>query len=283
MRLTNKKEWERLSSSEIIQYLISRGFEDIVTFKNEYEDIQKTQKFNETYPSINGLEGEKFEIVTRENILKFTKILGDLHNCGEGFIKPPGVKIKTEWGKSIEKYRTLTRTTERYIKTIKERGAINNFEVIIGNSVEHLMNKAQASLKILKSPQYLDALERSMNLKEICLNSICDNTAVINDGKIIIVNVFNLSYNMTLEDLGSLIKKCSGKNNTQNICGEIVESYSNIRPLDENSKVILKAIVDFPYDSIKIINRYCNGKGQETVLIEKFKKYYERDLMAIWR
>lgn len=274
---TNKPEWEISSSAEITDYITKNGFSNIISFKNGVNGKPYVYKNNKIYALLDNVEGEKLELTNKESIIEFASLLGNFHSCAEGFTKPPGMSMKTEWGKLIVKFKTMTRRVEKYIKIINETGKTNSFEIETWDYLESIMKRAATSLKIFKSKEYLNALEKSMFLREVCLNSISDDGVVINKGEMIITNVFDFSYNMNLEDLSKLIKKSFESNNPKIMYDEVISAYSRVRYIDENSRNIVNAMITFPYDSMKVINRYMNKMGEEALLLEKFKRYYKRE------
>jgi CotS family spore coat protein len=278
---TNKSEWEILSSSEIIKHLTNRGFKNIATFRQDVSGGLYCKNNNKTYVSLDNAIGEKFQLDNSKNIIRFAELMGRFHNCAEGFKKPVGIRVKTEWGKVIERYTTLARRIERYSGVICDVGENNRFEKEVLRYINPLMNRVNASTKVFKSKDYFKALERSMQLKEIGLNSISDNTVVISNEGIKIIDILNLSYNMALEDLSALIKKGLENNRDLAIYEEVLSSYEGVRKLDENSKIVIDAIVKFPFKTLKVINRNIDKKSDDEVLLERFYKYYERE-MGIW-
>lgn len=268
----------------ISEYIYENGFNNIATFVCGEDGKPFVYNEGGLFALVNEFEGERYELTQRDNAIEFARLLADFHKQSEGFIKPTGARVKVEWGKTIEKYKTLSRKLERYMKALNQRGANNKFEEETLDYLEPILNRAYRSVKVFKSMGYLKALEKSMLNKEICINAFSDNTAIITpDRNIIIKDVFNLSYNMTLEDLSELIKKGSDKNDVKDIYSNVIKNYSKVRHLDENSKIIIAAIINFPYDSMKILNRYICSKSDEESLLEKFKKYYEREQRVnIW-
>lgn len=267
----------------IVNHLIERGFNNIIQFNCDANEKPYTIDKNKIYAKVHEVKGERLVLSNLDNILYFTEILADFHSSSQGFIKPSGIKIKTEWGKLIEKYKTMTRRIDKYIRLTNQKGITTKFEEDTWRFMEPLMNRADISIKVFKSPIYLKVLEKSMLNMEICLNTMSDSLAVNRNGTIIIKNIFDLSYNMALEDICKLIKKGFEGNDARIVYYEVINSYSKIKRIDENSRVVINAILNFPYDSLKVINRYLDNKNEETVLVEKFKKQYEIEQRSnIW-
>jgi len=130
-------------------------------------------------------------------------------------------------------------------------------------------------MKVLRSLDYLNALESSMKRKEICLNSISNYTARVEENRVVIVKVFDMGYNMTEEDVASLIKKAIEECKEKEAFNDVIERYEEYRWLEDKSINIIRALVSYPYDSIKAIIRYTKYPEEQESLLEKFKEYVE--------
>lgn len=275
MKAVNRKEWEISSSSEIVDYVVKNGFMNIIQLQKGIDGKSYVKEGNKIYALIDELDWRKFELTASENILEFTELLGHFHNCAQGFVQSPGAKVRVDWGKSIEKYRTMTSSIEGYYRLISGRGRVNKFEEKTWIHLDTIISAAKATLKIFRSIGYLRALENSMMKKEICINSISDNTAVKYKKDILITGIFNLGYNMVEEDIGKLIKKGIENHGDRSIYQKVINTYSGIRQLDENSENIIRAIVTYPYNSIRMIKKYIDNQENSDILLQKFERYFE--------
>jgi CotS family spore coat protein len=274
----NYKEWEILSSAEAVNHLIERGFTNIIVIRRNKEGKPFIKEGNKLYILTDSIEAPKFKLTGRANLLRMAEVLARFHDAGEGFVQPPGIKIKVSWGKKLEKYKTFASKLERYIDYLTQKTVLNQFEEYTKGYVETLLKQAKASVKVLKSMRYLKRLEESMKRKELCLNTVSNNTSKLIDGKIIIIKVFDISYNMIEEDIASLVKKAVGDTGDKSCLDDILLSYGAVRKLDVNSREIVKALVSFPSDSIKTIIKYMNNMGLGDELLAKFKSYIDHDL-----
>jgi Ser/Thr protein kinase RdoA (MazF antagonist) len=204
------------------------------------------------------------------------ELLAKFHNAAEGFIQPPGIKIRVGWGKRMERCRVMTIKLEKYCAVLK-RAASNEFEEMTAEYAENLLKRARASMKVLRSLDYLNSLEGSMKRKEICLNAISSNTAVVVNEKIIITKVFEMGYNMVEEDIASLISKVIQETQDAAVFDRMIEKYQSHRYLGEKSINIIKALVSYPFESIKVITRYQKHPELYGVYLEKFRGYVSKE------
>jgi hypothetical protein len=284
----DKKEWEVMSTAAVLDYVFSNGFNDILFIKKNGALKPYVKKGEEIYILMSQATGQKLKLRTENNGLIFAELLAKFHSAAEGFIQPPGIKIRVDWGKRMERFRMLTSQLEKYINYIGNKEVLNEFEEYTSQYAEILIKRAKAAMKILKSLSYLRALEGSMKRKEICINCISSNTAIIKRDNVVISKIFELGYNMAEEDIAALIKKLIIETGDKGVLEKIVCKYSDIREVGEDSENIIKALVSYPFDSIKAILKYYNHTKDmieedvlyNTEMMEKFKKYISRELLT---
>lgn len=279
------KESEIIASTAIIDYVIQKGFTNILSIKRNMEGKPYIKRDGKILVLHQEFENNKLSLNSKENGLLFAEYLAKFHDASIGFIQPTGVKVRVNWGKSMERYRTLICKLEKYIDYINEKEKLNKFEEYTKPYVNNLLKRAKLSMKVLRSAKYLMALEKSMKRKEVCLNGISQNTAVIKGEEAIIVKVFEMGYNMVEEDVAALVKKLIEETGDKTLFNTILERYEEFREGNCVSKDIVKALVSYPVDSIKIIGKYLKDMEESEELLEKFKKYikYEQrtDLMEV--
>jgi CotS family spore coat protein len=279
------KESEIIASAAIIDHALQRGFTNIISIKRSVEGKPYIKKEGRLLVLYQDFENNKLSLNSIENGLLFVEYLAKFHNAAEGFIPPTGVKVRVDWGRGMEKYRTLICRLEKYIDYINEKERLNRFEEYTKPYVNDLLKRAKQSMKILRSAKYLMALEKSMKRKEICLNGISQNTAVIKGEEALIVKIFEMGYNMTEEDTAALIKKLIEETGDKTMFNSILERYGEFREVNNVSRDIIKALISYPVDSIKIIGKYLKDMEDSDGLLEKFKKYmnYEQwtDVMEV--
>jgi hypothetical protein len=116
-----------------------------------------------------------------------------------------------------------------------------------------------------------------MRSKEVCLNKISNNTAVIFNDEIILKKVFDMGYNMAEEDIALLVKKIIEETSDLKACDLIFEGYTSVRNLGDNSSAIIKAVAAFPEDTLKIIDKYFKKLQLDDNDLAKLKKYWSRE------
>lgn len=268
-----------ISSIAILtQELYDRGFKNLCLLQRTPEGKYYTRQGSRLYVYIPEIEGDKLRLRDVESGVAFARVLGRFHTASEGYMPQPGVKIRACWGKRVEKYRILTSKLEKYSARIKKTGCSCEFESRTMEHMDELLYRARSSMKVLKSTRYLMALENSMRERQICLNAISSNAMRLTDRGPVIINVFEIGYNMIEEDLGGLIKRIMEQTEDKDAFGKIMEAYAEERGNMEYSEEIIKALASFPCNSLRIISRYLKTGMDGDCLLDKYSKYVNREL-----
>lgn len=274
----NLKEWQITCTASIINHVTSNGFygiDDIVKSKDGKAYVNFEGR---TYVMVKKAEGLKLKLKNRKDILSMAEFSAAFHNAAEGFVESSGNRVIVKWGKRMEKCRKLLNTFEKYSENIKETESCDEFQELTRQYADNLLNRSRASMKILRSLEYLKALENSMKKKEVCLNSISNGAAIASNGKITYVKIFNMGYNMVEEDLADLVKRSTELSGDLSLYDDIMEKYLTVRKLGSYSSDVVKALAAFPYDSIKVILKYMDDKTRGEELIKKLKKNVAKEM-----
>lgn len=278
LECVNLKGWQVACTASIIDYASSNGFygiENIIKGKdgNAYAKID-----GKIYAMVKKAAGTKLKLKNRKDILSMCEFAATFHNAAEGFVESSGNRVIVKWGKRMEKCRKYAAMFEKYNDIIKESNNSDKFQECTKQYIDVLSARSKASMKILRSLEYLKALENSMKKKEVCLNSISNNAAVAFSGKITYVKIFNMGYNMVEEDLADLIKRSMEMSGDLSLYDDIMGKYLTVRKLGGYSPDIVKALVTFPYDSIKVISKYMDDRTKGDELINKFNKSISKEM-----
>ncbi|QCX33433.1 hypothetical protein FDN13_06745 [Caloramator sp. E03] len=273
--LVDAKEWEILSANAIINYAVSNGFKSLIRINIVENGKIYTKNTNGLFININEYGSENFRLDNKKNIMIMAAMLAHFHNCAEGFVQPQGIKAKVYWGKRAEKYRALISKLERFKNEVSNKENLSQFEEYVMPYLDELIIRAKACQKIFKSKEYLKALEDSMKKKEVCINSASSCTAVVKNGRPLIVKVFDMGYNLCIEDVALLIKHSIEDSMDKRVYKDIIKKYSSIRKIDNGTDKIIKSYVSFPYYTLKTIKKYMENSKDDEEYIDKFKRVYQ--------
>lgn len=250
----------------IHDYIITKGFDKLII-----DDIYALEKTSEVpfNKSVNWLV-----LNNRDSLLEFADLLGKFHYYAEGFFQPPGSRVNVRWGKLADKYKKMTLMVKNFNNELKSKECSNDFEEIYSTKAIDIISSADKVIEVLQSEDYLKALSNSMAKREICLNRISSSCAFRSDNKLLLIGTKYIGYNMAVEDIVKLIKRIPINEDKEILQREIISVYYDVRELDEYSMKILKALISYPYDLIKLIITYSKQLEDEKTCIKKLKQFY---------
>lgn len=261
-----------LSSVSILNWADKNGFKN-------YTKINKTCygkpfiKVDDTkYLLLENIKGKKIKLKDEKQVTSSIKLLGEFHLASEGYIMPIGIKTTANWGRCMEKYKTLTCTLEKYIDILDNKCKKNKFEIETLPYLSDLYKAAKRSIDFFRSEKYINAIEKSMRKREICINDFTQNSLVIEkeSKELYLTRMFSLGYNMCEEDIASILKRHIEEVKSIDFLEEIIDEYRKVRNIDKVSKECIEKLALFPETPIKIISKYMRKGIYKDNMLEKF-------------
>lgn len=219
---------------------------------------------------VNFLEGD----ITFEKALSHISILAELHKKIMGYEGSMGFNLKNNTGRYVESCKVDIKKHNRYIRYIENRGYSNDFEKLILKYGDKYIKRAEKCIECVYSFNYIDLIYRSMKRNEICLgDSSIEN---LRKGKYIEVrNLKDFSYDLIEIDGVNFIRDLR-KRGLKLDWENLIEEFCKAEGLNEDSVNFIKAMASYPYEFMRCMDRYKNGKKPWTL-----KQYESRLLKAI--
>lgn len=274
--LTIKKfegsEQNILSSFSILKWANKRGFSDFVSIKETHYGKPYIKVDKDKYIFYENVEGKKLKLNDKEQVISSIKCLGRFHLAGEGYVMPSGIKTSAHWGRCMEKYKTFTCKLEEYADAIERRKCKNEFEEKTLPYLDNLYKRAKKSVDFFRSEKYINAIEKSMKKREICVNDFTQNSVILvgEDKRPVLTKIFSLGYNMCEEDIACMLRRYIEENKSIEFLEEIINEYGEIRSIDEVSRECIRHLSLFPETPIKIISKYMKKGLYRDDMLEKF-------------
>lgn len=242
---------------------IYNDFSDYMMFKGikNVEKIELEFKYKDTNIDITeGLIANQFAAIH------------DFHEKSMGFNGYLRNRLNNNTGKVIEEYKTSIKRLATDINNIKSNGPKNSFEQLIIKYGEKFINIGEECLREVYKSDYIGIITRSMRRTEICLG----NTDFKNLGKndfVEVVSFEDCSYNMVEMDcffLLSRLKRKGAKLDFQ----RLVKEFCYIEELGASSSKFLIALISYPHEFVKCVNKYrvSKNKWNEEKFPEKLRK-----------
>lgn len=163
-------------------------------------------------------------------------------------------------GKEINNYNNQIILLDKYLNIIEKKKELNSVDFYFINRGESLINLGRKALEHIYLNNFKGLIERSMRNYEVCLTRVDEgNLKVELDGKIVIGTIRYLTYNLKEHDIYSYIKKLKRRGINLEI-EQVINYYIELSKLKDDSGEYLKALVSFPNEEFRIIEKYIQGK-----------------------
>ena len=211
-----------------------------------------------------------------ENIIFFNNKIGQYK---ENLFPRIGATI----GKEVNMYYSQIILISKYLREIENKDNLNSIDFYLINRGELLIDLGKKSLNHINKNGFKELIKRSMSNYEVCLTRVDEgNLTVEEDGSIKIGTIRYMTYNLKEHDIYSYIKKIKRREVNLDI-EDIINYYISITKLGEYSKEYLKALVSYPNEEFRIIEKYILGKlnVEDTELLESLNRARTLDSNSI--
>ena len=171
-------------------------------------------------------------------------------------------RIGASIGKEVNTYYSQIILVSKYLKEIQSKEELSSIDFYLINRGETLINLGKKSLNHIHINGYKELINRSMNNYEVCLTRVDEgNLKVEEDGSIKVGTIRYLTYNIKEHDIYSYIKKVKRREGNLDI-DNIINYYIDITKLGNYSREYLRALISYPNEEFRIIEKYILGKTQ---------------------
>lgn len=192
-------------------------------------------------------------------------------------------RIGATIGKEVNMYYSQIILISKYLKDIENKEDLNSIDFYLINRGESLIDLGKKSLNHININGFKNLIIRSMKNYEVCLTRVDEgNLKVEEDGSIKIGTIRYMTYNLKEHDIYSYIKKIKRREINLDI-EEIINYYISLTKLGDCSKEYLRALVSYPNEELRIIEKYILGKLQmeETEMLRSLNKARNLDSNSI--
>ncbi|MHC1681612.1 MAG: CotS family spore coat protein [Clostridiaceae bacterium] len=184
------------------------------------------------------------------DVILATETLADLHLCSRGFRLTEDMQPRVGWFKWINTYNTRRNEILDFKSRIEKKDKLSEFDRVYLNIMEEELDRATRSIENLLSSNYIEVMEKQVNLRGFCHHDYAHHNVLINSNKN--VNIIDFDYcilDTHLHDVSSLIirKLKNGKWNVKD-ANFILSLYSKINEIHQNEIPIMAAFMEFPQE-----------------------------------
>ncbi len=220
----------------------------------QYLNIQGVKKVN--FMLKNNETLNKF--ILEEKVIEQLSTISEVHKLSCGFNGYLRKRINNHTCKLIEEDKIQLKRFKRSLERIKESGPTDRVEEIVLEKGEAILERGEKVINIIMDNGYMDLVARSMRNVEICLTNVdFDN---LGKGETIeIVNFDDIAYNMVEMDCYYFLAKLKRKGFTVDFI-RCIDTFCKLENLGEDSKKFILALLSYPYEFMKIYDKYRKNK-----------------------
>lgn len=196
--------------------------------------------------------------ILEEKVINQINIISEVHKLSCGFNGYLRKRINNHTCKLIEDDKIQLKKFRRSLEKIKENGPIDRVEEIVLERGDRVLARGEKVIDTIMNNGYMELVARSMDNVEICLTNVdFDN---LGKSEIIeIVNFDDIAYNMVEMDCYYFLVKLKRKGFKVDF-NKCIDEFCQLEGLGDSSKVFIRALLSYPYEFIKIYEKYKKNK-----------------------
>lgn len=195
-----------------------------------------------------------------KNIYKQIEYIDFFHNKIGQYKENLFPRIGASIGKEVNMYYSQIILISKYLREIEIKDDLSSVDFYLVNRGEALIALAKNSLDHINANGFKNLISRSMSNYEVCLTRVDEgNLRVEEDGSIKIGTIRYMTYNLKEHDIYSYIKKIKRRELDLDM-NDIINYYISITKLGNSSREYLRALISYPNEELRIIEKYILGK-----------------------
>lgn len=196
--------------------------------------------------------------ILEEKVINQINIINEVHKISCGFNGYLRKRINNHTCKLIEDDKIQLKKFRRSLEKIKDNGPIDRVEEIVLERGDRVLARGEKVIDTIMNNDYMELVARSMDNVEICLTNV-DFDNLGKSETIEIVNFDDIAYNMVEMDCYYFLVKLKRKGFKVDF-NKCIDEFCKLEGLGESSKVFIRALLSYPYEFIKIYEKYKKNK-----------------------
>ena len=238
-------------------------------FKNNFCNIDRflCNKDGLPYIDINGIyyvitdfiQGRECDFDKRDDVIKASIALAQMHSCSRGYIPPEKSLVKDDLGKLPTQFLKRLEEIKRVKKLAqKERG---NLDYLILQYIDYFYDLGEDAINLIKKSKYDELVEKTREEKLFCHHDYTHSNIIISENKTSVINFSLCSFELKIYDIANLLRrkmrKCYWDINEAKV---IIDAYRTVEPISEDEFFVMKIMLQFPQKFWRVVNRYYNSR-----------------------
>jgi len=196
------------------------------------------------------------------------KLISQFHKEAMGHKFPINKDIKNNLGKTIEEYKVDIKKIQKYLQGHKE---------LVSAEVESFLKRAEKSVDIAESSNYMELLKRSMARREICIGNNLP-LSIGDENEILVVDIKDCYYDLVEMDGIYYLSKLKRRNMELDF-ERLINLYCENEGIGLDSEKFMLALISYPKDFLKCFERQRLNKKlwTEDEFIKNIEKAFKKD------
>lgn len=238
-------------------------------YKNDFNNVDRyvCTEEGKPYALINGIcytmtdliNGRECNFDLREDIIKASETLANLHRASKGYIPPLNAVKRSELGKLPKYYKKRLNEIKRVKKIAqREKGKV---DYLILKYIDHFYEVGEDALNKIYTSKYNMLVDKAMEEKNFCHRDYSYCNIICDDDITSVINFDYCSYELKVYDIANFLRrkmrKCDWNIDEAKI---LMDSYCAIESISKDEFVILCLMLQFPHKFWRVINKYYNSR-----------------------
>lgn len=271
------KEGQLLFVYHVIEELWRRGYYGIPRLIPDVQDKHCAKEKGEVYVLTEWVGRPLKDDLKKEWILA-ARELALFHLMSKNIELPPGVTGSYFSGKWLDRFpKRIWEMREAFNRFRTPR---NIFEEEVIRNAPVILEIAEMSNDILKSSYYEQLSENLHLAPTLCHGNIkAKNFTVTEEGNVYIIDIDSLRFDLPVQDLAAFFMSAlTAKGWSVSFAKTLLNNYNAVRQIEPEEMPILKALLIFPYELCKLIQKYQRGGKAPEIFLKKWDKEFARFL-----
>lgn len=253
LKRIHRPEKKALFSINAQNYLAEKGGRVPGILRNKNNDLF-TKQGPFLFVLYDWIEGGVFDLAVDPDLEFVMKGLAEFHLWSEGYHPPEGIPVFKKLGRWPNHYIKRCQQMESW-KLIAQSTPDNPFSQLYLQEIDYFIEQGRQTLDRLMQSQYVPWVEAQSANPTLCHQDYgAGNTVLGNDGKIWVIDLDTVSYDLPIRDLRKMIIPLL------DTTGEwdearfqlMMNSYESINPLTPEQKEVMYIDMLFPYEMYDI-------------------------------
>ncbi|MCL2592916.1 MAG: hypothetical protein FWD82_06080 [Defluviitaleaceae bacterium] len=271
LKKTSANSNEIIFQNNIKKHLALNNFKNIDMYYETLEGAPFLKVNSENYILTDYVDAPEIDFCNSDMFLKLVKKSAQMHMLiGDA-------KIESEISEnSLTEFKKSLSLFKEHKKLISKRSTLSDFDIIFIENYDYYLSLAKDSIDCLEENNYYKLITEK---KETTHNLLKKENLVALNNDIYITNFSKARTELSVKDLADLIKRFVKYNKEPEVdINEILNTYSEIKPLSLEEKNIFYAMLKFPTEFFKISREYYSKKRSWTPgsIITKTDEIIER-------